>query len=260
VSKRSASRAAVCAALGLAALAACAGSTGARKQEAEAHYRMGIAALQQPGGIQSEVNRRAAYPEVMLAIKIEPDNAQYHQILGAIYLYGQDYPKARQEITRALEIDPELSEARNNLGLVLLAQEQPAEAAVEFRRALANLAYPTPEIAAFNLGKAEYSLGNYEEAIEAYKRSLAILPGNFDGQLGLGLSYARLGRLQEAGKAYAEAIRMQPGAVRPHYELGMTLFKLGRKDEAAAQFRKVVELDSAGELGEQSRVYLRLLK
>jgi len=48
--------------------------------------------------------------------------------------------------------------------------------------------------------------------------------------------------------------------VRPRYELGMTLFKLGRKDDAATQFRRVVELDPAGELGEQSRVYLRLLK
>ena len=252
--------AAACAALGLVALTACAAAVGSRKQDAEAHYRMGVAALQQPGGIQSEINRRAAYPELMLAIKIDPDNAQYHQILGSIYFYGQDYASAKREITRALEIDPEFAEAHNNLGLVYLAQDKAPEAAAEFRRALANLAYPTPEIAAFNLGNALYRLGSYEDAIEAYTRSLDILPGNFDGQFGLGLSYARLGRLQEAGKAYAEAIRMQPGAVRPHYELGMTLFKLGRKDDAATQFLKVVELDPAGELGEQSRVYLRLLK
>ena len=40
----------------------------------------------------------------------------------------------------------------------------------------------------------------------------------------------------------------------------MVLFKLGRKHEAAAQFRRVVELDPAGDLGEQSRTYLKLLK
>ena len=96
--------------------------------------------------------------------------------------------------------------------------------------------------------------------MEAYERSLAILPNNFDGQFGLGLSYARLGRLQEAGKAYGEAVRLRPDVARPRYELGMTLFKLGRRAEAAVQFRRVGELDPAGELGEQSRTYLKLLK
>jgi Tfp pilus assembly protein PilF len=251
--------AALGAVLGLAAIAGCAGAI-PRKQDAEAHYRMAVAAFQQPGGIQSEINRRAAYPEITLAIKGDPDNALYRQILGSIYFYGQDYAGAKREITRALELDPNLAEAHNNLGLVHLAQDKPAEAAAEFRRALENLSYPTPECAAFNLGNAEYRLGNFEEAVEAYERSLAILPNNFDGQFGLGQSYGRLGRLQEAGKAYAEAVRLRPDAARPRYELGMTLFKLGRKDEAAAQFRRVVELEPAGEFGEQSRIYLRLLK
>ena len=257
---RARAAAALCALVGSVASAGCASVGPTRLESADAHYRMATAALQQAGGIQSEVNRRAAYPEVTLAIKIDPDNAQYRQILGAIYFYNQDYASAKREITRALEIDPEFAEAHNNLGLVYLAQDKAPEAAAEFRMALANLAYPTPEIAAFNLGNALYRLGSYEEAIEAYTRSLDILPGNFDGQFSLGLSYARLGRLQEAGKAYAEAIRMRPDAARPRYELGMTLFKLGRKDDAATQFRKVVELDPAGDLGEQSRVYLRLLK
>ncbi|HEY6000499.1 MAG TPA: tetratricopeptide repeat protein [bacterium] len=260
MSVRACAPAALLAAVGCAALAGCVDATATRRQNAEAHYRMATAALQQPGGIQSEVNRRAAYPELTQAIGIEPGNAQFHQTLGAIYFYGEDYGAAEGEFKRALALDPKAAEAHNNLGLVYLAQEHPAEAAGEFKKALANLAYPTPEIAAFNLGNAQYRLGNYEEAIEAYERSLKILPENFDGQFGVGLSYARLGRLAEAERAYAEAARLRPDAVRAHYELGMTLFKLGRKGEAAAQFRRVVELEPAGELGEQSRIYLKLIK
>lgn len=252
--------AAACAALGLFALAGCAGLSTTGRQDAEAHYRMAMAALQQPGGIQNEVNRRAAYPELTLALKLDPENAQYHQHFGAIYFYGQDYAAAEREFRRALELDRNLAEAHNNLGLVYLAQGRLNEAATEFRKALANLSYPTPEFAAYNLGNAEFRLGNYEAAVEAYERSLAVLPGNYDGQFGLGLSHARLGHLQDAGKAFAEATRLRPDLARPHYELGMTQFKLGRKDEAAAQFRKVVELEPDGGLGEQSRIYLKLLK
>lgn len=238
----------------------CAEFGAARRQDADAHYRMATAALQQSGGIQNEINRRAAWSELALAIKLDPGNARYRQTLGTLFLYGQDYQSAERETLRALALDSGLAEAQNNLGLIYLAQGRLAEAAGMFKKALENLAYPTPEFAAYNLGKAEYLLGDFSAAAEAYERSLAVLPNNPEGRFELGMSYAGLGRLAEAEKAYTVALQLRPDSARTRYELGMTLFKLGRRDEAAAQFRKVVELDAAGELGEQSRTYLKLLK
>ena len=242
------------------ALAACAGLEASRTQDAEAHFRMAAAALQQTGGIQSEINRRAAYPELTRAIQLDPKNALYHQTLGTLFLYGRDYPTAERELRLALEIDKNQAEAHNNLGLVYLAQDRLAEAAWHFRKALENLSYATPEFAAYNLGKAEYLRGDYLAAIEAYERSLAILPNNPEARFEVGMSYARLGRLPEAEKSFTAALQLRPDAARTRYELGMVLFKLGRRGEAAAQFAKVIELDAQGELGEQSRTYLKLLK
>lgn len=257
---RSPALAAAVAVLALWVCAGCAGFGAARRQDADAHYRMATAALQQAGGIQNEVNRRVAYPELTLAIKLDPGNARYRQTLGTLFLYGQDYQGAERETLRALALDPQLAEAQNNLGLVYLAQGRLAEAAGMFKKALENLSYPTPEIAAYNLGKAELLLGDFTAAVEAYERSLAILPNNPEGRFELGRSYAGLGRLAEAEKAYGAALQLRPDSARTNYELGMTLFKLGRREEAAARFSKVVELDAAGELGEQSRTYLKLLK
>lgn len=241
-------------------LAACAGLSERTAQNADAHYHMATASLQQGGGIQSELNRRAAYPELMLAIKLDPKNARYRQTLGTFYLYDKDYQAAERETLRALSLDPSLAEARNNLGLIYLAQGRLSEAAAQFRKALENLSYPTPEYAAYNLGKADYLLGDYAAAAEAYERSLAILPNNPEGRFELGMSYARLGRLAEAEKAFTAAIQLRPDVARTRYELGMVLFKLGRRADAAVQFRRVSELDPAGEMGEQSRTYLKLLK
>jgi Tfp pilus assembly protein PilF len=242
-------------------LGACAGGTGQRTQDAaNAHYRMANAALQQAGGIQNEVNRRAAYPELSEAIKLDPKNARYRLMLGTLYLYNQDYPAAERETLRALDLDPSLADAHNNLGLVYYAQDRFSEAATQFRKALENLSYPTPEYAAYNLGRVYFKLGDYAAATEAYERSLAILPNNPDGRFELGMSYARLGRLAKAEEEFTAALKLRPDSARTRYELGMVLFKLGRRGEAAAQFRRVVELDPAGELGEQSRTYLKLLK
>jgi Tfp pilus assembly protein PilF len=250
---------ALCAAL-LCGLCACSGLEASRRQNADAHYRMAAASLQQAGGIQSEVNRRAAYPELTKAIELDPDNAQFHQMLGTLYLYGQDYPAAERENQRALSLDPNQAEAHNNLGLVYLAQGRLSESAAQFKKALENLSYPTPEYAAYNLGKAEYLLGDYSAAIEAYERSLAILPNNHEGRFELAMSYAKLGRLADAEKSFAAALKMRPDAARTRYELGMVLFKLGRREDAVTQFRRVIELDPASDFGEQSRTYLKLLK
>lgn len=241
-------------------LVACAGLSNRRTRDADAHFRMATAALQQPGGIQSEVNRRAAYPELMQAIRLDPRNARYHQTLGTFFLYDKDYPSAERETLRALELDSDLADGHNNLGLIYLSQGRTSEAAAQFRKALENRSYPTPEFAAYNLGNAEYRLGDFAAAAEAYERSLAILPNNPDGRFQLGMSYARLGRLAEAERAFNAALQMRPDVARTRYELGMVLFKLGRREDAARQFRRVAELDGAGDLGEQSRTYLKLLK
>jgi tetratricopeptide (TPR) repeat protein len=221
---------------------------------------MATAALQQTGGIQNEVNRRAAYPELTQAIKLDSKNARYRQMLGTLYLYNQDFQAAERETLLALKLDPNLAEAHNNLGLIYLSQGRLPEAAAEFNKALENLSYPTPEYAAYNLGKASYLLKDFTVAAEAYERSLAIIPNNPEGRFELGMCYAQLGRLADAERAFTAALQLRPDVARTRYELGMVLFKLGRRSDAVVQFRRVVELDPAGELGEQSRTYLKLLK
>jgi len=244
----------------LCGFAACADFYGQQTKDADAHFRMATAALQQSGGIQSEVNRRAAYPELTLAIKLDPKNARYRQTLGTLYLYNQDYQAAERETLHALKLDPSYAEGHNNLGLIYLSQGKLSEAVAEFRKALENLSYPTPEFASYNLGKAAYLLKDFAVAAEAYERSLAILPNNPEGRFELGMCYSQLGRLADAEKAFTAALQLRPDVVRTRYELGMVYFKLGRRSEAVEQFRRVVELEPAGDLGEQSRTYIKLLK
>jgi Tfp pilus assembly protein PilF len=173
---------------------------------------------------------------------------------------SQDYAQAERETLRALALDPALAEAHNNLGLIHLALGRVADAAAQFRKAIDDPSYPTPEIAYYNLGKALYRLGDYAAAAEAYERSLTIMPRNAEGRFELAMSYSRLGRLQDAEKAFGVAVLLRPDDARTRYEFGMVLFKLGRKEEAAEQFRAVVKLDPRSELGEQSQTYLKLLR
>lgn len=231
-----------------------------RREEADAHYRMANSYLQQGRGFQDETNRRKAYPELMEAIRLDPDNASYYLVLGTLYLYNREFLKAESEISKALDLDPNLGDARNNLGLVYVEQGRLNEAIAEFKKAVGNLSYQTAEVAYFNLGRANFLVGSYPEAVEALRRSLTILPTNVEAQFLLGRSFVKLGRLADAEKSFRAALELDPDAPRTHYELGVVLFKLDKKEAASQHFQRVIKLDPASEIADQAGTYIKLLR
>ena len=241
-------------------LGACSGVRQARTQQADAHYRMATAYLQQTGDIRSELNRRAAYPELKTAIALDGKNPEYRRLLGAIHLADRDFAAAEREIREALRLSPSFPEARNDLGSIYAHQGRYQEAVREFRVAVENRSYATPQLARYNLAKASFQLGDYTEAADAYERYLETEPGDADARHNLGMCYVRLGRLADAERAFAKVVETRTDALLTRYELGMVLFKLARRPEAVAQFQAVSRLDPAGELGEQARTYLKILR
>jgi Tfp pilus assembly protein PilF len=239
-----------------------------QKEQADGYYRMANAHLQQGRGIQDETNRRNAYAELVNAIRLDPGNAQYHLLLGTIYqqsgeLISQqsgELISAERELKRTLELDPDLGEAHNNLGTVYSDQGRLSEAIGEYEKALENFSYRTPEIAYFNLGLANYRLGDYAAAARAFGKSLDIVPTNVIARFQQGQSYARLGRLPEAVTAFTQALELEPGSARIHYEQGVVLNKLNRKEAAASHFEKVVELEPDSDMAQQARTFIKLLR
>jgi Tfp pilus assembly protein PilF len=241
-------------------LASCANVEAVRKEHADGYYRMANAHLQQGRGYQDEINRRKAYAELVQAIRLDPKNAEYSLLLGTLYLYSGELISAEREMKKALKYDPNLGDAHNNLGLVFVEQGRLGEAVEEFEKAIANYAYRTPEVAYFNLGRANYLLGNYVEAAAAFGRSLDIASANGEALFFQGRSYVKLGRLSEAATSFSKALKLNPDSVRTHYELGVVLFKLNREEAASSHFAKVVELDPDGEMAEQARTFIKLLR
>jgi Tfp pilus assembly protein PilF len=72
-------------------------------------------------------------------------------------------------------LDPRDGPAHYDLATMLMEAEQPAEAAAEFRLALELM--PESVDVLNNLGIALGSLGKIDEAIEMFRRALALQPG-----------------------------------------------------------------------------------
>jgi Tfp pilus assembly protein PilF len=231
-----------------------------RRGQADAHFQMANSFLQQGRGIRNESNRRKAYSELNAAIRLDPQNANYHLVLGTIFLYDRELIRAEREMKKALAIDPDFGDAHNNLGLVYIDQGRLYEAIDEFKKAIGNYSYQTAEIAYFNLGRANFLVGDYTGAIETLKRSLDIIPNNEEAQFLLGRCHAKLGRLADAEKAFTVALKLKSDSSRTHYELGVVLFKRGRKDAAAKLFEEGDRRDLHSEIAEKSETFIKLLR
>ena len=96
------------------------------------------------------------------------------------------------------------------------------------------------------LGNAYRRLGEYDKAIEAYDRSLRMVP-RFPGMTSVhknfGSTLARVGRLEEAVLQLKKAIDLRPGRTEVHQSLGNILGKLGRYQEAIQYLEMALESD-----------------
>jgi len=118
------------------------------------------------------------------------------------------------------------------------------------------------------MGIAYASANKFEEAAEAFKRALRLLPNNADLHQRLAEVYEKAGKsadaareraefqrldpniraraLLAAGKfeeAAAEARKVSPANAETHYILGNALLKLNRPDDALASYRQAVKLN-----------------
>ncbi len=87
-----------------------------------------------------------------------------------------------------------------------------------------------------------HTLGAYEEAIEAYRKSIELRP-TAEGHTFLGWSLSMLGRLDEAIGECKRAIALDPGYGNPYNDIGVYLIELARPDEAIPWLEKATRAE-----------------
>ena len=120
----------------------------------------------------------------------------------------------------------------------LLAAGRRAEAAAAYRRVLA-LA-PGNADALYGLGILAYHAGRHADAAALFGQTLVQQPENAGACNNRGLALAALGRLEAALQSYDRAIALQPTAADALSNRGNALRELGRPHEALASLDRAV--------------------
>jgi tetratricopeptide (TPR) repeat protein len=119
-----------------------------------------------------------------------------------------------------------------------------------FRRSAALLPFSDNAAKAYDyMGKAYLNLGKTADAIKVYKEAIRIYPTRDELQLALGDIYLREEQSAEALKAFEAAVRLNPDSAESRYSLGQSYLSAGQLDAARAQFTRVVELTPTSAAG-----------
>jgi tetratricopeptide (TPR) repeat protein len=157
-----------------------------------------------------EANRSAAFLQLsrfedardagIAALRLDPNHANAHVNLATAYMALRDQPNAIALLRRAVELNPGLIEAY------------------------------------INLGSALSEVGDYHGALAAQHRALELDPNNPRAMSGLALGYQMLKRRDEALELYRRAIALAPSFAETHVRYGAALLAVGQYQEGFREY------------------------
>jgi Tfp pilus assembly protein PilF len=102
--------------------------------------------------------------------------AEAHTFLGWTYSFMGKLDEAIDECRRAIAVDPEFGNPYNDIGAYLIEKEQFDEAIPWFEKAMQAKRYESPAFPHLNLGRVHERKGQWDQALESYKKALALNP------------------------------------------------------------------------------------
>ena len=182
--------------------------------------------------------RALALKHMEMASKEEPDNLDYHLMLGELYLEGTHWNYGVKQLEKTLELEPTRPYAHFRLGRAHLDRafeewqsDQFQDATLSLTRALRY--EPGYGEAGTYLALCYFDLGLTDSSVAVLERLTPDSLGT-DALLVMGMAYNERGQLDSSYSAFSKAIRRMPEEERRRY---LSLDVLATRDELKALAR-----------------------
>ncbi len=163
--------------------------------------------------------------------------------LNALALYNsKKTAEAETEARRALRINPGFADAHTLLGIILASRGDKNVEAIDYLSQAAALE-PDNFDAVFYLGRVQYILGNYGNALENLQTAVRLKPQNIEARFFLGTVLEKNGESEKALEEYREIVRLDEKSFYGQVGLGALLVKQGKLEEAVNALKQAVVLE-----------------
>ena len=204
-----------------------------------------------------------ALKELLEADKYAPNDPVINYYLGVAYVGRGLRDLAMERFQKAVYLKKDYSEAHNFIGVIHMDMEQWEKAINSFDSALSNHLYATPALALYNSGWAYYNLQNYNMALSRYQQALrqdpmAILQPQIEKNIGL--IYVKQMNLNQAVEYFKKSVALDPSLIDAHFFLAETYLKIRDNVNAKKSFQQVIKLSPQSSFGQKAQEYLQSLK
>jgi adenylate cyclase len=154
-------------------------------------------------------SRELALELAQKAVALDETLAEGHARLAWAHLWRRQFDDAIAEGRRAIALDPNYADGYMLLSHILIYAGE-AEEGVEIAGEGMPLDPDSMYHSLMHLADGQRLLGQYDEAIEDFKRSVELRPDFVPGHIGLAATYGNLGRQVEAEVAAAQVLQLNP--------------------------------------------------
>jgi len=193
---------------------------------ADLHYMVGVL-------LDRQGDADGARDRLRDAIRLNPGYTEALLALASVYERDGDFTRSRELTERAAQAAPAV----------------PGALDATTRGKLANLQAA--------VGDAYADVGEYREAIDAYRRALDRCPDFHDIRHRLGVALRAAGLPHRAELEFKRVLRGNPDLLEAQVQLGLTYYTLGRAPDALAIWNEVLRRDPAQR---DALMYVRLVR
>jgi tetratricopeptide (TPR) repeat protein len=139
------------------------------------------------------------------------------------------------------------------LGIALIELARYEEAEQSLAKALEFVPTEKRRIPLWHMGHLFLNCGDYDQAVQWYRKAIQASPGDATGYIFLGALLARQGRLHDAEEAYRAGTACDEGCIDEAFlNLGNVLRALERFDAAAECYREAIRIDPNYRIAKQA--------
>jgi serine/threonine protein kinase/Flp pilus assembly protein TadD len=207
------------------------------------------------------------------AQQLNPDLPEVHWALGSVYMQTGKAEGSIAEMKRALELAPSSDDSYRRLGHAYEEAGHAAEAVAAYQKAAeinpyywfnhnclaiayASAGEDQKALGAFrrvtelapdwasgysNLGAIDFQLGNWNDSVAAYRKSIALEP-NAEAYANLGIAFYYLGLYGDAVKTLEQSVQMDPNRHETVAALAGAYRQLGQRDKALSTYETAINL------------------
>ena len=186
-------------------------------------------------------NHEKAVELLQTALKYTDDFADVYNLIGMEYLFMDNLEMAKENFIKCLEEDPEDQASLYNVVYCFEFLDQ-NEGAIEYLDQYINK-NPYSEIAWHQLGRLNYGLKKYEDALRAFEFATLIDDEFLGAFMEKGKALERLKQYEKAIESYTRTIELDDPTSYALLRIGKCYEKLGKKALALKFFNKTVHED-----------------